>query len=79
MTSTWIYYIITGVVVPIILTIAQRWASNMMMRVDTLEKTAVSEVKVRQIISDKLDPMKEDITEIKEYLKLINQQLFERK
>lgn len=67
--STWIFWGITGLLAPIVLAVIRWWVVSMQTRIDHLEKTTMSEERARSLIQDKLDPVKEDIKEIKDYLR----------
>ena len=67
---------VTYVIVPIIFAIIGFITRNFHMRLDALEKEMplkLSQGEVRQLVADKIDPIREDIHEIKEDLtKLID-------
>lgn len=68
--------VMTYVIVPIVFAIVGFITRNFHMRLETLEKEMPQKLdqnEVRQIIHDKVDPIKEDISEIKTNLnKLID-------
>lgn len=73
-----LYYVI----VPIGLTVAGYVMKSHLDRIQDLEKrvdTAIDETEVRTIIADKIDPIKEDIQEIKQTLNHILGVLLDKK
>lgn len=65
---------ITLVAIPIMSGIAYHLVQNIMTRLNLLEnkmKDVIAEPQVRQLISDKLDPIREDLKEIKAQLEKI--------
>lgn len=66
--------ILLWILLPVVGTLITIIGRGIMARVEILEQrmlTRVSEENVRTIVSDKLDPLKDDIVEIKEVLKQI--------
>lgn len=64
--------IIITVVVPVVMAIGAYVVKSIINRIEVLEnKTGqhVSDTQVRQLLADKLDPMKSDLSEIKEAIK----------
>lgn len=65
------FQLITYVAIPVIGSLIAFVGRSIMIRLDVLEdqmQTKVNEQTVRTILSDKMDPLKEDIHEIKETL-----------
>lgn len=70
------------VVIPIIITIVGFIMRTIHSRIDHLEKlvpTKLDQAEVRQIVADKIDPLREDIHEIKAKLDRVMDILIERK
>lgn len=71
--------IMDNVIVPVVMTVSSvvvgtvgYMIRNIFQRLSELERVhAVTEPQVRQIISDKIDPVKEDVTEIRKTLDYI--------
>lgn len=63
---------VASVVLPLFAGIIAYFVRNIMSRIEKLEQsldTAVTEQQVRQILTDKIDPVKEDMSDIKDNIK----------
>lgn len=69
------------IVAPVIVAMGSYLMSTFLNRISTLEKTMVNKVEepeVRQILADKIDPLREDISELKNKIELIYSLLLKR-
>lgn len=67
---------ITYVVIPLFITMGSFILRNFMNRIEKLENRSmeqITETEARQILSDKLDPVKETLTEIKKQIEKITE------
>lgn len=79
MYSNWIYLLVSLGLLPIARFLYLR-DESFRMRIDTLEKTSISEDRVRQLLADILGPIKEDNQEIKDLVnKLIDIELSKKR
>lgn len=65
---------VTLIALPLMSGLAYHVVHNIMARIDTLEekmKDVIAEPAIRQLISDKLDPIRDDLKEIKARLEKI--------
>jgi flagellar motor component MotA len=72
---------IASIVIPILAGIGAFFVRSIMSRIEKLEQdlnSVVTETQVRQMLSDKLDPVKEDMTEIKDSIKRLFELYFKR-
>lgn len=72
----WVYLALSSILVPLLLYVIKEWVTAVQTRIDSLEKQMITEEQARLLISDKVNPIQDNLEDIKDMLnKLLDIQL----